>query len=898
MPLEEYRRKRDFGKTPEPAPIPGTAASGRSGRFVVQRHRATRLHYDFRLEIDGVLVSWAVPKGPTLDPKVRRMAVHVEDHPIEYFDFEGVIPAKQYGAGDVIVWDWGTWEPEAPTLDGRKSVNDGELKFHLNGQKLKGRFTIVRTSGRGGSRPFESDDGDQWLLIHKADEFAKPGWDAEDLPQSVKTGRTNDEVKANRDAIWISQSPAATAEIDLEGAKWAPLPTKIEPMLATLATKPFDDDDWLFEVKWDGFRVQAVVDHGKVRVLTRNLNDAAMYFPRLLANAKWIEAEQAVVDGEVVAIDEDGRPDFSLLQTKLGDKEATGLVYQAFDLLYLDGRSLLEVPLEDRKRLLKSVLKDHPRVRFASHVVGEGKAFFDAAGKMGVEGMVAKLRRSRYEPGRRTGAWLKIKIRPEQELVVGGWTPGSGNARDLGAMAVGVYEDGRLRFAGKVGSGFTGAIRNDLLKRLKPLVQDDPPFDPAPPKDYRGRWGGDLRDITWVRPELVIRAEIGGWTRDGQVRQTAYKGLDAGRDPKTVVKETAVATTTAVRAAETAEPPKPEETTMPSRKTSSKTTAAAKAPAKTFPSATPEELAALDALAKEGQWQVGGHELKLTNLDKPLFEADPPVTKRELIRYFATIAPTMLPHLIDRPLNLQRFPNGAGAPGFWQKDIPETAPKWLKRWHETGVDGRTDRDANDHLLAIDAASLAWLGNQASFEVHAWTGKLPEPWQPTFAYIDIDPGEKTTWDETLTLARLFRTALEHLGVRGYPKTTGKRGIQIWIPIVHGKYDFSDTSGWVERISKAVGSTVPGLISWEWAKAARKGRARLDYTQNASIKTLVAPYSVRPAPGAPVSTPISWDELDDPDLRPDRWTIRTLPERIAKVGDLFAAAQTDAQELPPV
>ena len=381
MPLEEYRRKRDFGKTPEPPPDIATATSGQSGRFVVQRHRATRLHYDFRLEIDGVLVSWAVPKGPTLDPKVRRMAVHVEDHPIEYFDFEGVIPAKQYGAGDVIVWDWGTWEPEAPTLDGRKSVNEGELKFRLNGEKLKGRFTIVRTSGRGGSRAFEGDDGDQWLLIHKSDEAAQTGWDAEDHPQSVKTGRTNDEVKENRDAIWISQAPAAVAEIDLAGAKPAPMPQKIEPMAATLAGTPFDDDDWLFEIKWDGFRVEAVVDDGKTRILTRNLNDAATYFPRLLGSpSRWIEAQQAIVDGEVVALDDDGRPDFSLLQTKLGDKEATGLVYQVFDLLYLDGRSLLDVPLEDRKRLLRSVLKDHPRVRFASHVVGEGKAFFDAAG--------------------------------------------------------------------------------------------------------------------------------------------------------------------------------------------------------------------------------------------------------------------------------------------------------------------------------------------------------------------------------------------------------------------------------------------------------------------------------------------------------------------------------------
>jgi len=909
MPLEEYRRKRDFAKTPEPSP---SDPAGSSGRFVVQRHRATRLHYDFRLEIDGVLVSWAVPKGPTLDPKVRRMAVHVEDHPIEYFDFEGVIPAKQYGAGDVIVWDWGTWEPEAPTLDGRTSVDNGELKFVLHGQKLKGRFTIVRTSRRPGQAPrtaFEDDQGEQWLLIHKADADSKPGWDAEDYPQSVKSGRTNDEVKANRDAIWNGEMPAAQAEINLEGAKEQKLPQHIAPMLATLASKPFEDPDWLYEVKWDGYRVQAVIDAGKVRIWTRNLNDAETYFPRLLSPPRWIEAKQAIVDGEVVALDEAGRPDFSLLQTKLGEAGATGLVYQAFDLLYLDGRLLLDVPLEDRKRLLRSVLRDHPRVRYAAHVIGDGLAFYDAAGAQGLEGVIAKLRRSRYEPGKRTSAWLKLKVRPEQELVVGGWTPGQGNAKDLGAIAVGYHEDGRLRFAGKIGSGFTGAIRADLLKRLRPLAQDDPPFDPPPPKDYRGRWGGDLANITWVRPELVIRAELGGWTRDGVVRQASYKGIEPDRDPKAVTRETAVATATAVQAAEAAAPPDdpPTRTTTPDAAATPTKKPRAGSPPKTgspvsFPGATDAELKALDSLGKEGLWQVGGRELKLTNLDKALFEGrapgEAPITKRDLIRYFARIAPTMLPHLHDRPLNLQRFPNGAGAPGFWQKDIPETAPKWLTRWHETGVDGRADRDANDHLLADGVAALCWLGNQASFEVHAWTGKLPEPWQPTFAYIDIDPGEKTTWDETLVLARLFRTALQHLGVRGYPKTTGKRGIQVWIPIVQGRYDFSDTSSWVERVSRAVGATVPDLISWEWAKGARKGRARLDYTQNASIKTLVAPYSVRPAVGAPVSTPITWDELDDPDLRPDRWTVRDLLERVARVGDLFAAAQTDAQELPPV
>jgi bifunctional non-homologous end joining protein LigD len=305
----------------------------------------------------------------------------------------------------------------------------------------------------------------------------------------------------------------------------------------------------------------------------------------------------------------------------------------------------------------------------------------------------------------------------------------------------------------------------------------------------------------------------------------------------------------------------------------------------------------------EGVWHVGGErgeDLKLTNLDKVLFPppADPPgakpVTKRELIEYFARIAPTLLPHLVERPLNLHRFPNGADGPGFWQKDIPDTAPGWLRRWHEVGVD---DREANDHLIADRVATLCWLGNQAAFEIHAWTARLEEPFRPTFALIDIDPGTRTTWDETLVLARLYRTALAHLAVRGYPKLTGKRGIQIWIPIVP-RYTFADTSGWVERISRAIGATIPDLVSWDWAKANRGGKARLDYTQNQPIKTLVAPYAVRPVAGAPVSAPISWDELDEPSLRPDAWTIRTIVDRVAERGDLFAAAQTDAQELPPV
>jgi len=921
MPLHEYKRKRDFSRTPEPA---GREPAGREpgaggpvgapprvpgGRFVVQRHRATRLHYDFRLEIDGVLASWAVPKGPSLDSSQRRMAVHVEDHPLEYFDFEGVIPKGEYGGGDVIVWDWGTWTPDPETPDPAAAVAAGELKFSLHGEKLRGRFTIVRTSGRGRSQSTWVDEGggDQWLLIHKRDADAVSGWDAEDHPKSVKTGRTNDEVKADRDALWISQAPAATAEIDLAKARQEPMPAFVPPMAATLADRAFDDDDWLFEVKWDGYRVEAVVRDGAARLLTRNGNDAESYFPKLLTPASWINAEEAIVDGEVVALDDSGRPDFGLLQEVTG-APSPRLVYQAFDLLYLDGRSLLGVPLEDRKALLRTVLRTGDRrVRYADHVVREGRAFLDAAAAQGLEGVMAKHRRSTYEPGVRVKTWLKVKHRPEQELVVGGFTPGEGAASDLGAVVVGYYErEGRahrLRFAGKVGSGFTAATRKAMRRRLEALAIEEPPFDPSPPKDYKGRWGGDLKNVTWVKPEIVIRAELGGWTRDNLVRQAAFKGLDEGGKPPTeVVRERPVVAGPTVEAVEAA---------LPGETGAGPTSGARGADAQpAFAPATPEELAALDALKADGLWHIGGRELKLTNLDKVLFEpkaGDPdpdgskprrggspaPVTKRELVRYFASVAPRMLPHLEGRALNLHRYPNGAGHPGFWQKNARDVPP-WVRTWREIGVE---DRSPNLHVVADQAATLAWLGNLAAFEVHAWTNRLEEPGRPSFALIDIDPGEATSWDETVTLARLFRAALEHLKVRGYPKTTGQRGIQVWIP-VEPRYTFRETSDWVEGLSRAVGSTVPDLVSWQWSKDRRGGKARLDYTQNASIKTLVAPYAVRPAAGAPVSTPIAWDELDDPELRSDRWTIRTILERVARLGDLFAPAQTDRQELPPL
>jgi bifunctional non-homologous end joining protein LigD len=864
MPLEEYRRKRDFGRTPEPAP---SDVLERSGRFTVQRHRATALHYDFRLEIDGVLVSWAVPKGPTLDPKARRLAMRTEDHPIEYLPFEGVIPEKEYGAGDVIVWDWGMFEPEPGEPAPRTGLRKGEIKFILHGQRLHGRYTIVRTD--------DADGRERWLLLKKKDEAAVDGWDAEDHPASVKTGRTNDEVREGVPPRFTADPPRPPGEIDLSAARDAPMPDFIPPMSATLATGPFSDPDWLFEVKWDGYRVEAVVRDGNVRLWTRRRQDAASYFPDLAGATGWIDADEAIVDGEVVALDAQGRPRFSLLQDHTGIRtwrvpggkrrgDPAQVVYEAFDLLHLDGKSLLAVPLEERKRLLRIRLRPHPLVRYAGHVENDGQAFFEAARSQELEGVVAKLRRSPYEPDRRSKTWLKLKVRREQEVVVVGWLPGQGTHVDLGSLILAVRSGARWVHAGQVGSGLGARTRRELLARMHEIERPDSVLDPAP----------RLKGARWVEPEIVIRVEFTEWTADDLLRQAAYKGLETDRDPRTVRREREVSTARATAEAEAAHAPD----------------------AQALTGDAAEAVAVLDAMEKEGIWIVDGREIRVTNLDKVLFTArdgDAPVTKRELLRYHVEIASTLVPYLDNHGLTVQRFPNGNEQKGFWQKDLPGHAPPWIRRW----TYHHREEGPKEYAVVDSAATLAWLAQEAAVELHPWTSPLDAPNNPSYALIDIDPGPDTTWEELLVLARLYRTALEHLGVIGHPKVTGKRGIQVWIGIARGP-TFEDTRDWVEGISRAIGAMVPDLVSWEWAKRARRGKARLDYTQNVINKTLVAPYSARPAPGAPVSMPITWDELDDPELRPDRWTIRTVMERVRDVGDAFAGVLTDNQTLPPL
>jgi bifunctional non-homologous end joining protein LigD len=954
--LDHYKRKRDFDRTPEPsgdgtsgeaaragspaASAPGATPAGAPGapgatpgsgaargRFVVQRHRARALHYDFRLEIDGVLVSWAVPKGPTLDASVRRGAFHVEDHPLDYFDFEGTIPAGQYGAGDVIVWDWGQYRTEA-TDDPGRAVADGELKFELFGEKLRGRFTIVRTrggAGRPGARstqPTDKAEREEWLLIKKRDTAAVPGWDVEAAAHSVKTGRTNEEVAAGiaPAAAWVGNAPPEPAApraspVDLPGARPAPMPGFIEPMKATLTDRPFSDPAWIFELKWDGYRVQARIHDGLVTWSTRRGQNALSYFPELGGPPIWLAAREAILDGEVVALNDRGEPDFRLLQawrsgrraavpaesaagaaggqaSKDGSAPVRGaatLAYKVFDLLYLDGSSLLDVPLEDRKLLLRSIIRDSPTVQFASHIEGDGTAFHAAVAERGLEGIVAKLRRSRYEPGRRSPSWLKIKNRQEQEFVVGGWAPRAGSNSDFGALLIGVYEDDALRPAGRVGTGFDAPERARLLSMLAASSRSTSPFRPAQPED----------GVHWVEPRLVARVEFAEWSADGALRAPSYKGLDLDADPTAVVRETAKSTDVERRAAQSVDPSHIEPGTQvgatpellaerSSREAALRGTTISSA----APTVAAEELAALDALPPAGgKWTVGGRELKLSNLDKPIWPGDS-IVKRDLIRYYASIAPFALPYLRDRALTVVRHPNGIDRPGFWQKQLPGHTPSWVARWSWRSVSAEEIRD---YAVADSAATLAWLANEAAIDLHPSTYKVEAPDRPTWALIDIDPGERTTWDEVLMLARLYRTALGHLGVTGFPKVSGQRGIQVWIPIRPG-YTFEATRDWVLGVSRAVGAAVPELVSWEWEKTRRGGLARLDYTQNAFNKTLVAPYAARPAAGAPVSAPISWAELEDPTLKPNGWTIRSIFDRLAVRGDLFAPSLTIEQELP--
>ena len=886
--LSEYQRKRDFSKTSEPKGAPD--ASG-GNRFVVQKHWATRLHYDFRLEMEGVLVSWAIPKGPTLNPAERRLAAHVEDHPVSYYDFEGTIPKGEYGGGTVMVWDWGTYELEESSP--AESLRRGEVKFRLNGVRLTGRYALVRT---------RSDK--DWLLIKKKDEAADPSFDIQHFDTSVKTGRTKEEIEQGQDAVWSSRRDAGGGGlINLANAEKGPMPRTLEPMKAQLVDAAFDDDRWLFEVKWDGIRLVSFIDNGKVSLQTRAGRIVDDEYPQLQAVSRLVNAKQAVLDGEIVALDEEGRPSFQLLQNR--GKEPHPMQYVVFDIVYLDGQRLFRVPLEDRKRLLRDIVRDSDLLKYSEHVLGEGKAFFKAAQQKQLEGIVAKLRDSPYQPGMRSSAWLKIKAVRQQEVVIGGFTEPRGGRRHFGALIVGVYEDGKFVYAGHVGGGFDERSLESLAKLMKPLIVKTSPFSGEPPR-------GNEKP-TWVRPKLVAEVKFAEWTRDGVMRQPVFLGLRDDVDPREVRRElphdadremaqakraptargkrqqVAHKTSTRVARSRVSAPSKATATDIPDTPLSKAAAQIAKKLRTDIRGATASELEALDAIKTEGNWEVGGRIVHLTNLHKLLFPEDR-YSKRDLIRYYVQVAPVMIPYYKDRPLSMNPHPDGIHGKSYWVKDKPDYAPEWIPTYRYQDQKG-----LKDWILIEEVATLAWLANHAVIDMHPWYSRVDKPEYPDWSVIDLDPAEGATFKDVVAVAKVMKSALDHLELIGVLKTTGQSGLHIYIPIER-RYTLEESRGFVAKLAHMIAELMPEKVTEVWEVKRRTGKIRIDYTQNVINKTLAGPYSVRPALRAPVSAPIAWRELDDPRLRPDKWTIKTLGDRLLEVGDLFHDALTLHQRLP--
>jgi bifunctional non-homologous end joining protein LigD len=783
--LSTYRAKRRFDATTEPRGEAGAPASGES-RFVVQEHHATRLHWDLRLEHDGVLASWAVPNGIPPDPAENRLAVRTEDHPLEYLEFHGEIPKGQYGAGTMLIWDHGTfethkWEP-------RKV----EVTFH--GERLTGRYGLFPIGRTGETK-------DDWM-IHRMDPPADPG----------------------REPI-------------LEG---------IVPMHARAGALPPDEAAWSFEVKWDGVRAIAYIQPGRLRLESRNLNEITDAYPEVRGILLNTGMRELVLDGEIVAFDDHGRPSFERLQRRMHVTAPTAIrrlaksmpvVYAIFDLLYLDGRNLTGLQYAERRELLESLELRGPAWRVPAAHPGAGTRLLEATREQGLEGVMAKRLDSRYEAGRRTGAWVKIKHTLRQELVIGGWIPGEGRRTErIGALLMGYYEDGAFRCAGRVGTGFTEATLDDLQARLAPLRRPTSPFSGGSPKPPR--------NAVYVEPCLVAEIEFREWTSEGVMRAPSFKGL---RDDK-----------------------------------------------------PPQEVGLEDALFQEVELLpegarsvvVDGRRLKVSNWDKVLFPATG-FTKGDLIGYYGRIAPAVLPHLHDRALTLKRYPNGVEEQHFYEKQSPSHRPEWVQ----------TQRvDEINYTLAQDRPTLVWLANLADVELHTSLSLAHAPERPTMLVFDLDPGEPAGILECCEVGLVLHGLFAQLGMESFAKTSGSKGLQVYVPLNTSEVTYAQTKPFARRIAEVLEQRMPELVVSRMTKRLRPGRVLVDWSQNDEHKTTVTVYSVRARERATVSTAVTWDEVNqchdagDPELL--SFDTEQVLARVAEHGDLFAPVLSLRHELPTV
>jgi bifunctional non-homologous end joining protein LigD len=887
MPLNEYKKKRSFDNTPEPT---GGKPEDQVLHFVIQKHDASRLHYDFRLEMRGVLKSWAVPKGPSLNPADKRLAMLVEDHPYDYKNFEGIIPEGNYGAGSVIIWDEGTYEPleEGNTKEEQEKIllkgfHAGQIKFRMHGQKLKGEFVLVKT-------PKRADNA--WLLIKHRDAHATD----EDITlqdRSVTTNRTLEEVesdagsrewKSNRSAARtekktektpakksenkkITTSKKSAGSKSAEGAgdiqkKLEPyskfkskMPVDVLPMLATLADRPSEEEGWMYEVKWDGYRALSYLDNGNVDIRSRNNKPFnKKFYPIYNELLNW--KVNALFDGEIIVINNKGLPDFNALQTWRSEADGE-LVYYLFDMLWLEGISLMNVPLRERRKLLEAIAPKSGMVRLSENFDISGEEFFALADKMGLEGIVAKKATSLYVPDVRSKEWLKIKTEKHQEVVIAGYTKNENTSRKISALLLGIYDQDELVFIGPVGTGFTTKMQDDILQRLKPLETKKCPFREIPEynKPSRFRPNPPPAEVTWVKPRLVAEISYRSVSSDGSLRHPSFRGIRDDKSPDEVRREAVIPI---VELHE-------KETALLKKKG---ITEKGKIERKTLLNPTDETQVR----------SIEGHDLKFTNLSKE-FWPEEGVTKRDMLNYYYQVAPYMLPYYKDRPQTLNRFPNGIYGKSFYQKDVTGKVPSWIGT-HQ--YYSETDQREKNFLVVTNEASLLYIASLGCIEMNPWSSRTQTPDNPDWCIIDLDP-DKNPFDQVIETACVTKKVLDAVGVPSYCKTSGSTGLHIYIPL-GAKYTYEDSKEFGRVLVKIIHAEIPKFTSIERLTANRKGKIYLDFLQNRPQATVAGPYSLRPKPGAPVSMPLDWNEIKK-GLKITDFNIFNAVDRLKERGDLF-------------
>jgi bifunctional non-homologous end joining protein LigD len=881
MSLSKYRQKRSENKTPEPF---GGSPSATELRFVIQKHDASHLHYDFRLEMGGVLKSWAVPKGPSTDPTTKRLAMMVEDHPYDYRLFEGIIPKGEYGGGTVIVWDEGTYEPiesiagkKAQEKELLKQLKSGSLKIKLQGKKLKGEFALVKTHDMG-------ENG--WLLIKHKDKFASEN-DITKKDKSVLSGKTIAAMKKSSDKVWKNgqaeamgspvPSPKAKKNVkmlkeeatsvdkekpDIEAlikkASKAKFPKGLKPMKATLVDEPFDDIEWTFEVKWDGYRALAMLQKGKASLISRNSLPFDKYYPVNQSLEKF--DFDAVLDGEIVVLDDKGISDFGALQNWRSEADGS-LAYYVFDLLWYEGKNLMGLPLSDRQAILRQVIPaGNDFVRISQSFTEKGIDFFHAAEQLGLEGIIAKRSDSEYTSDLRSREWLKVKVHKRQEVVIAGFTKNEGTSKDFSALVLGVYDKGKLRYVGKVGTGFSDKLQKEMMKQFKPLITTKSSFDIEPDVDKPSRFRPKRMGPkpTWLKPQLVCEVNYAEVTSDGVFRQASFKGMRSDKKAKDVVLETAKETKETVDNA--------------GQENDSKFDAGLAAPV------SKERRTLLNPKDETQVRKVNGHELKFTHLSK-LYWPEDGFTKRDMVNYYYQVAPFILPYLKNRPMSLNRFPGGIHAKSFYQKDVKGKAPDWAETMEHTTGEG----EDKQYLLGNDEATLLWMASLGCIEMNPWFSRVQSPDNPDYCVIDLDPGKKTTFEQVIAAANVIHELLDSMKVPNYPKTSGSTGIHIYIPL-GAKYTYEQSKEFARFIVTLVHQQIPSYTSLERGITDRKGKMYLDFLQNRPGATIAAPYSLRPKPGATMSMPLHWEEVKK-GLQMKDFKIANAMGRLKTEGDIF-------------